>query len=441
MKSILLFGAGKSASVCIEYLGEKSKDGSFKFIVADANAEQLKLKTALFPHINCVSIDIKNAAERLGLLSQASVVISMLPPSLHILVARDCVTAGVNLLTASYLEAEMKELEPAINDKGLLFICELGLDPGIDHMSAMQIFENIKNEGGKIVSFKSHCGGLVAPECDDNPWHYKISWNPSNVVNAGKGGAIFLQNNILVEKNYEHLFEGKDLIITADKTLTPLGYYPNRDSITYIEKYGLTSVETFLRTTLRSPDFLKGWDAIVKLKLTETENFYDTEKLSVAAFLEKHLLKFGLNSPYLNYMQNPVLNNLFKFLGLLNTEKVLNIGLLNTVQILQNLLEQNLKLLPSDKDMIVMIHEVKYLQKDISRKLTSSLVVKGKNSVYTAMAATVGLPLAITAILILENKIDLKGLFIPTNPKIYKAVLSQLALNGLNFQETDEEIS
>ncbi len=435
MKSILLFGAGKSASVCIEYLGEKSKDASFKFIVADADAEQLKLKTASFPHISCVSIDIKNAAERLGVLSQVTVVISMLPPSLHILVARDCVTAGVNLLTASYLDAEMKELEPAINEKGLLFICELGLDPGIDHMSAMQIFENIKNIGGKIVSFKSHCGGLVAPESDTNPWHYKISWNPANVVNAGKSGAIYLDHKLVVEKNYEELFEGTELIEAANTDLPAFGFYPNRDSIIYLNKYGLTGLETFLRTTLRHPHFLKGWDAIVKLKLTETEFFYDTNYLSAAEFLEKHLLQFGLSSQYLIYMQEPVLNNLFNYLGLFNSDQLLNGGDLNTVQILQHLLEQNLKLLPTDKDMIVMIHEVKYFQNDIEKKLTSSLVVKGKNSVYTAMAATVGLPLAITAILILENKIDLKGLYIPTETKIYKPVLFELALNDIKFKE------
>ena len=194
MKTILLLGAGKSATVLIEYLLANAATEGWQLVLVDADLQRAREKLKDHPLSIAVAFDIKQEPQRQTFIQEADVVISLLPPALHILVAQDCVTFGKNLLTASYVDDAMKALQPEIEKKGLLFLCEMGLDPGIDHMSAKKMIDEINSEGGQIVSFMSHCGGLVAPESDDNPWHYKISWNPRNVVMAGKAGAIYKEN-------------------------------------------------------------------------------------------------------------------------------------------------------------------------------------------------------------------------------------------------------
>ena len=175
MKTIVLIGAGKSATVLIDYLLAEAETNNWKFIIADTDREQILLKTGNSPFAEAVQLDITNEKQRGDLVQRAHVVISMMPPALHFLVAKDCVEYRKHLLTASYLDDKMKSLKEEISNRKLLFLCEMGLDPGIDHMSAMKIIDGIRSTGGNITSFKSHCGGLVAPESDDNPWHYKIS--------------------------------------------------------------------------------------------------------------------------------------------------------------------------------------------------------------------------------------------------------------------------
>jgi len=194
MKCIVVFGAGKSATFLIDYLTGVCLQKGWNLIIADTDAETLKKKLVKSPLINPVQVNVEHPAERIKLIQKADLVISLLPPSLHILIARDCITHFKSLLTASYVDEEIKKLAPEVSEKKLLFLCEMGLDPGIDHMSAMQIIHKIRQEGGIIDSFLSHTGGLVAPESDDNPWHYKISWNPANVVKAGSSGAIYKED-------------------------------------------------------------------------------------------------------------------------------------------------------------------------------------------------------------------------------------------------------
>lgn len=293
LKTILLFGAGKSASVLIDYLINESQENGWKFIVADADKDLVLSKTNHSPFAEAVGLDINNDAARTTLIKTADVVISMMPPSLHILIARDCVTHKKHLLTASYLDPQIKALEAAINANGLIFLCEMGLDPGIDHMSAMQLFDEIKQEGGTIHSFKSHCGGLVAPESDDNPWHYKISWNPRNVVLAGKAGAIYKKDGQQIEEKYEQLFDASRQVTTGNAEVPVLSYYPNRDSMPYIDLYNLQQASTFVRTTLRYPDFMLGWKNIIDLKLTDETPQYNTDGRTLKAVLSEHLHKNG----------------------------------------------------------------------------------------------------------------------------------------------------
>lgn len=374
----------------------------------------------------------------------------------------------------------------------------MGLDPGIDHMSAKKMIDNIHAKGGKITSFLSHCGGLVAPESDDNPWHYKISWNPKNVVNAGKAGAIFKQHGEIKELEYESLFEEKRYVLIPGQDA--LCWYPNRDSISYIPKYGLEETDTFIRTTLRHPDFIYGWKNLIDLKLTdEARNYHADGKTLMQLFkehmelngfgewLEKRLqeqfdstktllselvnlvkleeeaaekgiepvdefmmvdesgdlqnididqLKINAAATLADRMHdaNLTLKQLF-YLGMDDNQSVVNMGACNAADILQFSLETKLALQPADKDMVVMLHEIEFVINGIKQKATSLLVVKGENAVNTAMAKTVGLPLGIAAKLILNGTITCTGLQIPITPAIYEPVLKELESEGIIFQE------
>ncbi len=290
MKTILLFGAGKSATVLIDYLIGEVEKNNWKFVIADVNKELVLAKTNHSIFAEAVELDIHDEVHRSVLIERSDIVISMMPPDLHFLIAKDCVEYGKDLLTASYLDDKIKSLQSEIQNKKLLFLCEMGLDPGIDHMSAMKIIDAIKIQGGNITSFKSHCGGLVAPESDDNPWHYKISWNPRNIVMAGKAGAVYKMNGHIVKENYEELFEVERGVKTGEE-IGFLSYYPNRDSLHYMDMYGLHDAETFIRTTLRYPDFMYGWNNVIELKLTDETAVYDTSGMSIAAFFKKHFEK------------------------------------------------------------------------------------------------------------------------------------------------------
>jgi saccharopine dehydrogenase-like NADP-dependent oxidoreductase len=500
MKTILLFGAGKSATVLIDYLLENAITENWKVVVADADLKLVQSKIGNSQRGHAVSFDINNAEERARHIRHADIVISLLPPALHFLVAKDCVHHRTNLLTASYVDSEIANLKGDIQNKNLLFLCEMGLDPGIDHMSAMKIIDEIRAKGGHITSVRSHCGGLVAPESDDNPWHYKISWNPRNIVLAGKAGAHYRENGQEKNLSYQELFEGDRLVEIPD--LGYLSWYPNRDSLSYTPLYGLENTSTFVRTTLRHPDFMYGWKNIIDLKLTDEVPQYDTTGKTLCQAFKEHMDKNGFGE-WLNlklserfaetkglmenlmklmeaekeaveggekipevyvaadekgnleeieidevknraaafvahkmHEANLTLKQLF-FLGLDDQDTLVNKGFCSAADILQFAFEKKLSLRPYDKDMIVMLHEIQYTNGDNSKQVNSSLVVKGENSLRTAMAKTVGLPLGIAAKLILNGQIRLTGLHIPTSKDIYEPVLKELEAHGVKFREEE----
>ena len=428
MKTILLIGAGKSATVLIDYLTDESEKNNWKFIIADANKEQILLKTKNSRYAEAVQLDINNEKQRSKLIEKSHIVISMMPPHLHFLVAKDCVEYRKHLLTASYLDKQISSLRDEINNRKLLFLCEMGLDPGIDHMSALLLLNKIKSEGGEVVSFRSHCGGLVAPESDDNPWHYKISWNPRNVVLAGKAGAVYKENNSTITEKYEELFRTDRSIETGDKTIGSLSYYPNRDSLPYLDLYQLHHVETFVRTTLRYPDFMEGWKYIVSMNLTDETVSYESDGKTLQDFFTTYVGERSAGLP-------PLVIRQLEFLGMNDHETFINKGLCSAADVLQLALESKLVLQPHDKDLVVMVHEIEYVKNGEKKSLFSSLIVKGEDSMNTAMAKTVGLPLGIAAKLILEDKLKLKGLHIPTSEAIYIPVLEELEKHGICFIE------
>lgn len=447
MKRILLFGAGKSATCLIDYLVKELKKNDWHLIVCDVDIVLAKSKIGNAENADTVSINVEDGDERMKMVRSADIVISMLPPALHFLIAKDCVQFGKNLLTASYVDENIRSLEKEISDKNLLFLCEMGLDPGIDHMSAMKLISSIKEQGGAINSFISHCGGLIAPESDNNPWHYKITWNPRNIVLAGKDGAEYLKENITVKIPYRFVFRNCPPVNVIDNY--PLCWYPNRDSLHYINLYGLQGISTFIRTTLRHPAFCRGWNKFVNIGLTAMDDFESIKNCKTFAdWLTVKTKPFFTDKDWSNYLQmyltdpyKDEFNRQMVFLGL-RSKELLPQNFKCSADILQYGLEIKLAMSVDDKDMIVMLHEVEYTinlptgQAGGQRStVNSSLIVKGGDSLKTAMAKTVGLPLGIATKLILQDKIKLSGLHIPIVSEIYEPVLAELADNGIAFDE------
>ena len=498
MRQILLFGAGKSSAVLIEYLLVNALAENWRLTVADANGHAIAEKLGNSPFGTAAVLDIQDEEKRRALINQADIVLSLLPPALHILVAEDCLLCKKNLLTASYVDEQIRALKTRIEEAGLLFLCEMGLDPGIDHMSAKKLIDSIHADGGNITSFLSHCGGLTAPESDDNPWHYKISWNPRNVVLAGKAGAIFRQDGEVKEMVYEELFATKHYVLVPGADA--FCWYPNRDSLSYLSTYGLENAATFVRTTLRHPDFIYGWKNLIDLKFTDENNRYETEGKTLSQFFKEHFERNGFEAwleqklheqfdstkslltelvnlvkleeeavqkgmePVEEFMlvddkgdlqnididrlkisaaatladkmhdANLTLKQLF-YLGMDDEHTVINKGCCSAADVLQFALEKKLMLQPQDRDLVVMLHEIEFLKADKKQKTTSTLYLKGEDAVHTAMAKTVGLPLGVAARLILNGSIRCKGLHIPINKDIYEPVLKELEENGIRFSE------
>ena len=432
-QTILIIGAGKSATVLIQYLQQKAVENDWYVILADGDEANAKNKWNNAPNGNALGIDIENELDRQNLVQKADIVVSMLPAQLHFLVAKDCLEFGKPLFTASYVDDNMRSIAAEIESKQLLFLCEMGLDPGIDHMSAMAIIDEIHEKGGKISSFKSHCGGLVAPESDDNPWHYKISWNPRNIILAGKAGAIYLENGATVTKNYPEIFDQAPLVQLTG--IGNLAYYPNRNSLSYIDTYHLHGVKNFVRTTLRYPAFCIGWNAIVQLHLTDETVIELAPNTTVQHWFTSHIQQNGLEKILEKCTQDAAIKKQLEFIGLYETATI-PAQFNSNASILQWLLEGKWKLADTDKDLVVMLHEIEYSIGTRQFKLDSSLVLTGEDAINTAMATTVGLPLAMGVCAYLKGEIQMTGLHIPIDARIYQPILKCLAEEGIVFQET-----
>jgi saccharopine dehydrogenase (NADP+, L-glutamate forming) len=438
MQTILILGGGKSATFLIDYLADSCQKKDRKLILADLDPVLAAQKLKNRPNTEARALDIEDQELRMQLIGEADLVVSMLPAFMHPIVAADCLELGKHFFSASYESQGIRKLKLKIEEKGLFFLNECGVDPGIDHMSAMQIIDQVKKKGEEIVSFKSYCGGLLAPESEDNPWKYKFTWNPRNVVLAGQGTSKYIEKGDMKFVPYHQLFRRLETI--KFDNLGEFDGYPNRDSLSYRHVYGLENIPTMLRGTLRRAGFCKAWDVFVQLGMTD-----DSFQLELP---EGTTLRQFLNS-FLTYdseqtveeklgkviakMDFPIFEKM-QWLGFFN-EKPLPKTCGSPAQILQAILEKNWALSEDDKDLIVMQHLFEIKTKQGIQKLTSSLICYGKDSTYTAMAKTVGLPLAIAVDLFLDKKIKLTGLHIPTLPEIYNPILGQLAVEGIRFEE------
>ena len=434
---IVLLGAGKSAGFLIDYTCSWTSKSDIEFVIADQHASHLENLKVHFPNLKTVRANLGDANERAQLIEPASLVISMLPAFMHPEVAQQCLQSGVHLVTASYESEQIQLMADAVKQRGLIFINECGLDPGLDHMSAMRIIHQVHQEGKEIEAFYSFCGGLVSPDCvGDNPWAYKFSWNPRNVIVAGQGTARYLENGKLRFLPYHRLFNNSRQIEIDGKLYDG---YPNRDSISYREAYGLETIETMLRGTLRNSGFCKAWNVFVQLGLTDDSYLFPvqdntTYREFLSAFLPaKHsTIEEGLKE-YCGDDAHTL--SMILWTGIASETRI---GIENgsPAKILQTLLEDKWKLESHDRDLVVMQHVFKLKSGGKTESIKSSLYLEGEIGGKTAMAKTVGLPLAIAARLIIEQKFSEVGIHIPTKPALYEPILQELEENyGISFRE------
>lgn len=437
MKVVLVLGAGLSSSSLFRYLISHLNEHDWRLIIANASIDALKNKYGSITEIELVQLDANDKAQRQQLIARSNLVISMLPASFHPEVARDCIEAGIDLITPSYVSQEMKALHEEALQKGVTIMNETGVDPGIDHMSAVKIMEEIDEKGGELTSFKSFCGGLIAPESDDNLWHYKFTWNPRNVVLAGQGGvAAFRQNKELKYIPYNQLYKRTERFEIE-------GYgsfdgYANRDSLKYIELYNIASVETIYRGTLRRPNYCQAWEVLVELGLTEDgyilENSHTlTPRQLLNAFLPYHP-KDSVETKFKRFLREDRMHlyPMFEEIGLFDNSVPIHSEDASPARFLQALLEKSWVLKPEDKDMLVMLHEFEYHWNGQKYRLLSSMVSIGEDRHYTAMANTVGLPMAIIAKHMLKGYRN-PGVHLPIDRKLYIPVLEELKTLGIEF--------
>ncbi|MFH6961649.1 saccharopine dehydrogenase family protein [Flavobacterium plurextorum] len=441
MRSILIIGAGRSASSLIRYLLSKSESENLHLVVADLSLALAEKKTQNHPNATPIALNIFNTNERQAAIEKASIVISMLPAHLHIEIAKDCLQFKKHLVTASYISDAMQALDEEVKKNNLIFMNEIGLDPGIDHMSAMKVIDEIRSKGGNMLLFESFCGGLVAPECDNNLWNYKFTWAPRNVVLAGQGGAAkFIQEGTYKYIPYSALFRRTEFLEVED--YGKFEAYSNRDSLKYRSIYGLDDILTLYRGTIRRVGFSKAWNMFVQLGMTDDSYIMeDSENMSYRQFVNSFLPYHPTDSVeiktrlILKIDQDDIMWDKLLELDLFNPDKKVNLPNATPAQILEKILTDSWALKPEDKDMIVMYHKFGYELNGEKKQIDSKMVCIGDDQTYTAMAKTVGLPVAMATLLILNGKITTPGVQLPIKKEVYSPILNELEEHGVIFNE------
>ncbi len=443
MRKILVIGSGKSASYLIKYFLDKSESENLHVTVGDLSVDNARKLTGNHKNATAISLNVFDETSRVNAVKDADIVVSMLPARFHIEVAKDCIAYEKNMVTASYVSKEMQELDEAAKDKGLIFMNEIGVDPGIDHMSAMQVIDRITDQGGKMILFESFTGGLVAPESDNNLWNYKFTWNPRNVVVAGQGSAAkFLQEGTYKYIPYNRLFRRTEFLEID-------GYgrfeaYANRDSLKYQSVYGLEDIKTLYRGTIRRVGFSRGWQVLAALGMTDDSyTIDDSENMSYRDFVNSFLPYSPSDSVELKFRhaikidQDDTIWDKFIELDLFSSTKMVELKKATPAQILQKILMDSWTLDENDKDMIVMYHKFGYELNGKKHQIDATMVTLGEDQTYTAMAKTVGLPVAMATMAILNGKIKTSGVLVPITKEVYEPILKELEDHGVVFNEKE----
>lgn len=443
MRNILIFGAGKSTSYLIKYLLDKSHEEELHIIIADKNISYARKLIGDHENGQAIMLDISDKQARIEAIKNSDIVVSMLPPRYHIEIAKDCISYNKNMTTASYITKEMEDLDKSVRNKELIFMNEIGVDPGIDHMSAIQVIDRIRGLGGKIILFESFTGGLMAPESDNNLWNYKFTWNPRNVVLAGQGGAAkFLQEGTYKYIPYNRLYRRTEFLEVD-------GYgrfevYANRDSLKYQSAYGLENAKTLYRGTMRRVGFSRAWNMFVQLGMTDDEyTMDDSEHMSYRDFVNAFLPYSPTDSVELKFRhalkidQDDIMWDKLEELDIFSATKMVGLKKATPAEILQKILMDKWTLQPGERDMIVMYHKFGYELNGEKKQIDATMVTIGENDIYTAMSKTVGLPLAIVTLAILNEKITTPGVQIPIKKEVYEPTLKELKNYGIVFKEKE----
>ena len=444
-KRVLILGAGRSSSSLIRHLLEHASAEDYAVRIGDLDVALAERKADGHPAASVFALDAGDPGARRDEIDAADLVVSMLPAFLHPEVAKDAIVTGTPLITPSYLSPEIAAMDEAARNAGIPILNELGLDPGIDHLSAMQVIDALRSEGATLTGFESYTGGLVAPESDDNPWHYKFTWNPRNVVLAGQGGSATFREGGLNRVLPPHRLFGEVTSIDVPGAGRFEGY-ANRDSLAYEEIYGLNGISTLVRGTLRGDGFCGGWDAVFQLGMNRDDARIELPEgttwrkftagfaggvsgdADAAAVRDAVARATGADPKSLD---------LLEWLGLFGDEPVgRRQG--SPCEILQDRLEAKWALAPDDLDMIVMWHRFQYRTAEGENRVrTSHLVHIGEDDTHTAMSLTVGLPLALAARMCLRGEWKGTGVILPTTPDLYDPLLAGLKQEGISFSESD----
>ena len=443
MRKILIIGSGKSTSYLLKYLLDKSISENLFITVGDLNINQAKTLIGNHENAKTIKLDVFDDTSRSQAIKDADIIISMLPAHLHIEVAKDCIAYKKHMVTASYVSPEMQALHDDAVANNLILMNEIGVDPGIDHMSAMQVLDRIRDKGGKVILFESFTGGLVAPESDNNLWNYKFTWNPRNVVLAGQGGAAkFLQEGAYKYIPYHRLFRRTEFLEIDNYGRFEV--YANRDSLKYQSVYGLDNVKTLYRGTMRRVGFSRAWNIFVTLGMTDDSyTIDDSENMSYRDFTNSFLPYSHSDSVELKLRhqlkidQDDIVWDKLVELDIFNPNKPVGLKKATPAQILQKILMDSWTLSNNDKDMIVMYHKFGYELNGKKYQIDANMVVIGETQTYTAMAKTVGLPVAMATMAILNNKITTPGVQIPITKEVYQPILKDLKTFGITFQEKE----
>lgn len=443
MKNILILGAGQSAPYLIQYLLERARQNGWTVTVADRDLAAAENRVAGHPCGRAISFDMNDTITLGEAVAAVDVVVSLVPPKFQPFVAWAAVQHGRHMVTASYRDRTLRDLDADAKTKGILLLPEVGLDPGIDIMSAMRIFERIKQRGGVVESFESYGSGVLDPASRANPLRYGITWNPRNVVMSAEYGACYLETGKVKIVPWHNVFR-HTWPIEVDGVGT-MEAYPNRDSLTYKDIFGLDAAHTVIRGTLRYPGYCELWSQIVRLGLpNENLRIPRLGEYSYADLLEmtlpRALTGTRLESRVANYLQisatGEIMNKL-RWLGLFDREPI-GVPVETPAEAMVELLRRKLRLSEEDRDLVILQHEleVRYPSQKRRERIVSTFTHYGDPGGMTAMSRTVGLPAAIVVRLLMEGRLTITGSQLPTHPSIYEPVLAELEGEGLTFRET-----
>lgn len=434
--NILLLGAGKSSAHLIDYLAHQTLCENFTLTIMDINTSLISSSISDLPKVEVIKVETKDIQFYREYIATSTITISMLPAFMHLDIARMCLESKTHLITPSYISPEMKEMDTAVKSKDLIFLNEIGFDPGIDHMTTMKIYDELVEKGAILTSYKSYAGGLVAPKNDDNPWNYKFSWNPRNVILAGQGGEIVYKKDGNIEKlTYQNLYAKSENLSLSNGM--EFDAYANRDSLKYEDIYDWENIQTLLRGTLRRTGFCEGWNTLIQLGLTDNEKQIKANSLTYSAFYQ---LFISDDIEVFISKQNENIRKKLISIGFTDTTSKIELDG-TAAQILQYILEPKWMLIPNvDTDWVVMVHFFEFILKNKKYQLESTLSLEGEDAHFTAMSKTVGMPIAFAALMILRNEIKARGVILPLSAEIYLPVLEKLKNIGINFIETETEI-